>query len=86
MKQIELRFVFALALAGALGTAEAQKEIPTGIKQMSKWVSAALTAMQEIPPLSSAPERKGDAHLLEMPISFCIPRTWARTGAGKVSR
>lgn len=45
MKLSGLGVVFTLVLAGALGTVEAQKEIPTGTKPVSNWGFAALTPM-----------------------------------------
>lgn len=56
VKQSGLGFVFTLVLAGALGTVEAQREMPTGMKLVSNWGFAAFTLMQAIPPVSSTPE------------------------------
>lgn len=74
MKQSELWFGFTLVLNGALGTAEAQSEIPERMKLLSDWGWAACAVMQKISPVLPSPEGPKDAHLPEMPNCFLYPK------------
>lgn len=84
MKQPELWFGFSLVLEGALGTDWAQREIPAGMELLTNWGFAACAVMQKVSPVLPTPE--GQMMLISLRSPSCIPSSWARIGAGKMSK
>lgn len=86
MKQSELWFGFTLVLDGALGAVGAQREIPAGMELLSNWGFAACAEMQKISPVLPLLKDQMMFIPLRCQSPSYIPSSWARIGAGEMSR